>query len=146
MKFILLLSVLLSLTSVEFGELDELRWLVGTWERTDMKPGKQGFEIWEQEGLRLTGRGISMQGADTTFVEMLGVKIIDGELYYIAEVPQNPNPTLFKIVELRDGFVKCENPEHDFPKVITYERKQDQLLAVISGNGQAMSFSFQKIN
>jgi hypothetical protein len=146
MKNILLLMVLLIQSSAELGGLDELNWLVGTWERTDIKPGKQGFEVWELEDSNLTGRGISMKGADTTFVEILKIESIEGQLFYVAEVPQNPNPTPFKIVDLRANYFKCENPAHDFPEVITYERKGDELQAIISGDGQSMSFSFQKID
>lgn len=125
--------------------ISQLSWMEGKWERTDMKPGKQGFEIWSMTSSGLSGSGITMTGSDTSFVEKLKVAFIDGDLHYVAEVPQNPKPTLFKVTELRSGYLKCENPNHDFPKEITYERTNDQLKAVIAGNGQSMSFLFRKI-
>ncbi|MEQ8470693.1 MAG: DUF6265 family protein [Marinoscillum sp.] len=125
-------------------DVTQLTWLEGTWKRADAKPGKEGFEIWTMDEGVLTGRGISLSNGDTTFVEKLSIKLIDGMLYYIAEVPQNPEPTLFKIVDLKEGYFKSENPEHDFPKEIVYQLKEDKLVASISADGQGMTFSFER--
>lgn len=147
MKYvILLLSVLVfySCNGQSQPDTSALDWLEGSWKRTDTKPGKEGYEIWTMNDGKLNGRGISLQNGDTTFVEKLSIRFQDGVLYYVAEVPQNPEPTLFKIVEFSDNFFKSENPEHDFPKEITYQRTGDQLVATISADGNGITFTFQK--
>ena len=145
MKYTILFLLLLGRPTVEVDGLDQLKWLVGTWERMDMKPGNHGFEVWELEDSELNGMGVSMKGTDTTFVEKLRIQEVDGVLYYVADVPGNSEPTSFRVTELGDGYFKCENPQHDFPKEIGYELLGDTLKATISADGRGMTFLFKKI-
>lgn len=126
-------------------DFEKLNWLKGQWERINMKEGRSAHERWEvTEKEELKGWGVSMHGADTAFVEILRVVVKDGVLYYVADVPENPNPVFFKFVSIaEDGFV-CENPEHDFPKRIEYQLKGDSLKAITSGDGKELVFEFVK--
>jgi hypothetical protein len=126
-------------------DLKKLSWLEGTWKRTNVKPGRSGHERWERKGDVMQGWGVSMRGADTTFVEKIKILSKDGELYYVADVPENQQLIYFKLTTITDtGFV-CENPEHDFPKMISYQREDNKLKASISGNGKTIDYYFEKI-
>ncbi|HCX22829.1 MAG: hypothetical protein CMB80_23610 [Flammeovirgaceae bacterium] len=140
------LGICLGFSAQDDNSLEQLDWLTGTWERTDVHPGSKGYEQWQYDGTMLIGSGISMKGIDTTFVEKLRVEVIENEIYYVAEVPNNARPTLFRVTKLRPNFMQCENPEHDFPKMIVYERTGEQLKAIISAGDKGMTFLFKKID
>lgn len=134
-----------SCTDQSDQNLDRFEWLVGKWKRIGMDPGKEAYEVWSRAGDRLIGTGMSMKNGDTTFIEKLSIQLVDSEFYYVADVSQNPEPTQFKIDEIRSGYFKSSNPSHDFPKEIKYELKGDQLIAEISGDDGAIPFIFEKV-
>ncbi len=111
-----------------------------------MQQGVTATESWTKVSEQLfEGVGLNMKGSDTTFVERLRIEIKDNDIFYVADVRENATPTYFKITSLtKSGFIS-ENPEHDFPKVISYELKEGTLTAIISDGGQKkMGFVFQK--
>ncbi|MBK8292065.1 MAG: hypothetical protein IPK96_15180 [Flammeovirgaceae bacterium] len=129
--------------------LNQLSWLEGTWNRTNIKAGKSAHERWVRTGKgELMGWGVSMTmtGSDTTFVEKLKIIYKDNAFYYVADVPENKDLTYFKFTELTTtGFV-CEDPAHDFPKKISYQVEGNKLKAIISGNGKSIEYLFEKEN
>lgn len=154
MKYATIITFLLTLTLQQKHQenqpntdLTQLKWLIGTWERTNVKPGTTAFEVWKTDTENsLIGRGISLKGADTTFVENLKIEIKDEKLYYVAEVSHNAAPTYFEITEISANAFTAQNPTHDFPKVIAYELKDNELTATISdGKTKGMQFIFNKI-
>src|SRR5688572_2068409 len=79
-------------------DLSKLDWLMGTWNRTNAKPGRSGVEIWQKvSSTELIGRGINLKGTDTTFVEKLNIILKDKDIYYVADVPENKEPVLFRL-------------------------------------------------
>ncbi|MEP5614278.1 MAG: DUF6265 family protein [Cyclobacteriaceae bacterium] len=145
MRLFVLLLVLTS-CGLKAQESKKLDWLVGKWERENVRSGRTAFEIWERQGDSLNGIGVTMQGADTVFVEKLNIISKEGQLYYIANVSANASPTLFKISMYdASGFVS-ENPEHDFPKKIVYKLDGNKLIATISGDGNEIPFAFKKVD
>lgn len=148
--FILLLAVsTTAIGQVNSNQITEkfkkINWVIGTWYRTNAKPGRSGIEKWEiTSANELRGFGINLQGKDTTFVEKLRIIIKDDNIVYVADVPENQKPVYFKLTEISDtGFV-CENPEHDFPKKISYQLEGKKLKAQISGDGKAIDYLFEK--
>lgn len=146
MRFIIcVLALLLSsnLMAQKAGDLKNMEWLLGNWARTNTKPGRAGVETWQKlSPTEWKGRGISLRGTDTTFVEKLKIVVEKGELYYVSDVPENPQPVYFKITQVAPtGFV-CENPAHDFPKKIEYRLQGETLKATISGDGKAVDYLF----
>ncbi len=123
----------------------KINWLVGTWNRINAKPGRSGIERWELTSANeLRGFGINLKGNDTTFVEKLRITIKDEHIVYVADVPENQKPVYFKLTEISDtGFV-CENPEHDFPKKISYQLDGKKLKAQISGDGKVIDYLFER--
>lgn len=147
MKYLFTITFILILTSCysQSNDLKKLSWLAGTWERTNTKPGRTGFEVWTAvSSTEWKGIGVSLTGTDTTFVEKLRLVVKDGATYYAADVPENKKEVLFRFTEFTGSGFVCENPAHDFPKKIVYQRDGDRLKAVISGDGKSVEYFFVK--
>jgi hypothetical protein len=129
-------------TVENFQKLD---WLRGDWVRTNQKPGRSGFETWKSTGpTTMIGRGVTLKGSDTTFIEKIRIESRDGKIFYVADVPENRSEVWFEFTELTEtGFV-CENPKHDFPKKISYSVNGVNLKATISGDGKSIDYLFTK--
>jgi hypothetical protein len=127
------------------GNFNKLSWLTGTWNRTNVKPGRKAHERWELAGtLQMKGFGVSMKEKDTLFVEKIQLLVKDNHIWYVADVPQNKEPVYFKLTAItNDGFT-CENPAHDFPKKIEYKLDGNKLRATISGDGKAIDYLFER--
>lgn len=122
----------------------QLEWLVGKWKRTNSKPGRTSIETWKKDGDRLIGSAYHLNGNDTTYIEKLKIVVKDQELYYVADVPENKSEVYFKITQVSpNGFV-CENPQHDFPKKISYQLNGNSIRAVISGDGKEIPYLFER--
>ena len=123
----------------------KLKWIEGTWMRTNNKRGQSGTERWQRiSPTEFFGTGTAMKEKDTVFVEKLRILIRENTIFYVSDVPENPNPVFFKLTEITAyGFV-CENPKHDFPKKIEYKLKGKLLTATISGDGKSIDYLFSK--
>lgn len=128
------------------SHIEDLGWLVGSWKRLNNKPGQAGNERWIIDpDIGLRGYGITTKGSDTLFIEKM--RIVPGDdnaLYFVADVIENPMPVYFRITSIHQNEFTCENPNHDFPKQITYRRKLKSLRVTISGNGKSIDYNFQK--
>ncbi|MCB0488968.1 MAG: hypothetical protein KDC99_10860 [Cyclobacteriaceae bacterium] len=146
-QFLLLFPVLsvLCCSQPKSKKLDQLDWLRGSWNRTNVKAGKSAHERWEQmpDGT-WQGWGVSFTGSDTSFVENIKIIEQDNKLYYVADVPENKEPVYFEFTALTPSGFVCENPSHDFPKKIEYNVKGNSLEAVVSGHAKSISFQFEK--
>ncbi len=143
---IILILVLLAIHSVQAQpSLNHLGWLTGTWNRTNARPGRSGVEIWQKiSDSEMTGRGINLKGTDTTFVEKLKIIVKDKDIFYVADVPENKALVFFKLTSFSNGSVVFENPQHDFPKKISYELSDAKLKATVSGNGKVIDYWFER--
>ncbi len=128
------------------AEFEKLYWLNGTWNQTNItKPGKALVERWTKSGdYEIRGQATTTQNGDTVYVEHTTLLIKDNSIYYVADVPQNRQPVYFKLISINANGFACENPEHDFPKKITYELTGSQLKATISGNGKSFDYLYVK--
>lgn len=148
---ILFLGVLLLFTAMAHAQetaeqkFKKLEWLTGKWVRTNCKPGQSGYETWEKVSDRkLVGKGVTMQGKKVNFVEDLQFIIKDNALFYVVKVSGATKPTHFKLTALTDDSFSCENPEHDFPKKISYKKDGNKIKAVISGDGNHEDYLFTR--
>lgn len=140
-----LIGLCLSLFSITSAQTDlkELKWFLGTWQRTNAKPGRSGVEVWNKiSDVEFSGKGISLKGLDTAFVEKLKIVMKSNEIFYVADVPGNKEPIYFKVTTLTPSSVTFENLNHDFPKKIAYELMNGQLRAVVSGNRKSIEYLF----
>lgn len=109
------------------------------------KPGRTGYELWNKTGdQELHGHGGVLQGQDTLFIEKFSIVMKDNSIYYVADVPGNKQPVFFKMTSITNSGFVCENPEHDFPKKITYQLDGVNFKAQISGNGKSSDFFFTR--
>ena len=139
----------LAQTSAKTGVEDfkKLTWIIGEWNRTNMKPGRTSTETWIQKSpTEMVGWGITLKGSDTVAIEKFKLVVKDHDIFYVADVPENKGPVYFKLISVTDDGFACENPDHDFPKKIAYKKQDDTLVATISGDGKSMDFAFQRKN
>ncbi|PIQ48862.1 MAG: hypothetical protein COW03_08105 [Cytophagales bacterium CG12_big_fil_rev_8_21_14_0_65_40_12] len=155
MKKLLTLSLILlpficsaqkSASAQTVNDFKKLAWILNKWERTGLKQGATAFESWTKESDNsFTGIGVNMRGSDTTFVEKLRIEIKDDKIYYVADVRENASPTYFLMSEITEHGFTSKNPDHDFPKVISYSLDGNQLTAIISdGADKKIPFVFKK--
>ena len=130
------------------SHIEDLGWLVGSWKRTNNKPGQSANERWSIDpDIGLRGLGVTMKGNDTLFIEKM--RIVSGDndaLYFVADVIENPKPVYFRIIAIHQNDFTCENPEHDFPKRIVYRRKMKHLTVTISGGSKSIDYEFEKLD
>jgi len=97
----------------------------------------------------LSGKSFFIKENDTLFSETVRLAQHENDLFYIVTVPnQNEaKPVEFKLTSSTADYLVFENPEHDFPKKITYKLvTKDSLYAEISGDGKSQGFPFKKVN
>lgn len=116
-------------------DMQKLSWIVDRWIATDGE--SKSYEHWEKTSETLfTGGSETVKNGDTVFSEKLQIELIDGNIYYIADVSHNPAPVKFKLTKLTDSEALFENPEHDFPQKISYKQVDGNLHASIEGPGK----------
>lgn len=127
-----LLAVLLSCGCNSYSDLDDFTWMLGSWSHSDEKNGVDFHEHWNKASANsFTGTGVAVDfNGDTLFKETLKLELIDGVPYYVATVPKNPGPVLFRLVESSKQLAIFENKEHDFPQRIRYELDASNSLQV----------------
>ncbi len=132
-----------------FSELEKANWFLGRWE--NKTPEGTFSEEWKIENDSVFfGESHYVVKNDTIFSET--VKLIQSKntlLYIVTTIPP-PNgvkPVTFKLISSTADYLVFENPEHDFPKKISYQLvTKDSLYAEISGDGKSQGFPFKKIN
>lgn len=144
---VLLLSSAAHAQSVSKEDFPSLSWLEGKWIRLNMKrPGRTATEQWKKvSDHEFIGMGITLQGNDTIFVEKLKIMVDGNEIHYVADIPENPEPVHFTFTIISSGHFTCENPEHDYPKKISYLLEGGTLKAQTSGDGKMQEFLFKKV-
>jgi hypothetical protein len=130
-----------------FSELEKADWFLGRWE--NKTPEGTFSEEWKTENDSLyLGESYFINNNNTLFAEKVRLEQRKNDLFYIVSVPnQNEEqPVAFKLTSSTNDYLVFENPEHDFPKKITYKLvTKDSLYAEISGDGKSQGFPFTKI-
>lgn len=126
------IAVVLILSSAPAAALEPPAWLAGHW-RSEQS-GRITDEVWlaPAQGL-MTGMSRTHGGA-RPFFEFLRIEQRGDALYYLAQ-PRGGAATEFRAVQADGDTVAFENPAHDFPQRIVYERRADGgLAALIEGD------------
>lgn len=133
--------------SATYAELEKANWFLGRWENNT--PDGIFSEEWKTENDSvLVGASYFINGKDTLFAETVRLEQKGNDLLYIVSVPNqnDEKPVAFKLTSSTSDFLVFENPEHDFPKKITYKLvNKDSLYAEISGNDKSEGFPFKKV-
>lgn len=121
----------------------DLKWLAGCWESS--RANRHIVEQWmPPEGGTLMGMSRTVANGKTTEYEFLLIREGGQGLEYVAK-PSGQAEATFTSVRVSANEAAFENPAHDFPTRIIYQRQPDGgLTAVIEGtmNGQARRIEF----
>jgi hypothetical protein len=118
--------------------------LLGKW-KTKIKDGELK-EIWSDRKNMLFGNAFLRQNDRITFREKIALMYINDTLNYIVTFEKRYDSTYFKATTINDSLLIFENPKNDFPKIIKYQRlEEDKIKATISGdNNQSETFNFYR--
>jgi len=129
------LAFVLALLPLQVGDLEDLLWLEGEWQR-ETRAGT-AVERWTRSGTGLVGEGRTTSGDESVLSESLLLLKMGDSVLYIAWPAQNPYPVAFVLVSRDSGGFVFENTTHDFPQRIIYQRTADDALTVvIEGPGE----------
>lgn len=145
-KITILPLLLAAATASHADDVQSLGWLQGHW--CGGSEERRIEEIWLQpSGGELLGLGRTTTQDQTLSFEFLRIAVIEGHTTYLAQ-PGGREPTPFRLAATGTGSVRFENPDHDFPTRIEYQRDGNRLNAVISGPApdrteRRISFAYQ---
>lgn len=117
------------------NSLKKAEWLLGTWKNTTSRGVL--YETWTKNGdTEFAGKSYKVRTQDTMVFERIRLVAEENQLFYIPVVgnQNNGQPVRFALKKISDKELVFENPEHDFPQVISYTKiREDSLVAEISG-------------
>lgn len=124
--------------------VNKLSWLAGCWSHTGAEPGS--MEMWSlPAGGTMLGIARTIKNGQTVEWEHTMIRETEpGKWSYVAKPSRQPEAT-FPIKSLSDSAVVFENPQHDFPQRIIYQRNgTDSLKARIEGvsKGKEKAFDY----
>lgn len=135
-RLTILITAFLSLSSPTIPDpsLDSLAWMAGCWEGS-YPNGRLVSEQWmKPSGSVMLGMSRTVRNGRTVAHEFIRLEQSgDGVIRYIAR-PSNQPEAVFTLTFLDGRKAVFENPQHDFPQRIMYERvSADSLVARIEG-------------
>lgn len=115
-------------------KIADVAWLTGGWTTTD--GGVTIEEHWiAPAGGTMLAVGRTTKGERTMFFEFLRIEQRRDSLVYVAQPAGKSPGTDFTATKCEKNKIVFANPEHDFPKSIAYELKDDgTLLAHLEGD------------
>jgi Domain of unknown function (DUF6265) len=121
-------------------------WIAGCWSGT--RDGERFHERWTlADDSTLLGVSHTIKGGKMTAFEFLRVIVKGGKAVYVAQ-PGGVPPTEFVASSMTAERIVFENPTHDFPKRVIYQRSgADRLTASIDGGAlskQRMEFAMTR--
>jgi hypothetical protein len=133
-------------TPKKYAQLEKANWFLGNWENVTEEMTFK--EIWKQENdSAFVGESFVTVKKDTVFYEKVYLKERNDSLFYIVSVKEQnkEQPVSFYLTTATDNQVVFENPKHDFPNKIAYNKfGNDSILATIYGikKGKEVSENF----
>lgn len=91
------------------------------------------------------GHSYTLSGSDTVWQENTVLSPIGGIWCLQVRLQGETQSTDFRVTKMDGQSFTCENPENEFPKVITYDKAGKELHAEISGGGHAVDFLFDPV-
>lgn len=137
------LSIVLCLVcAYGHAQQKEFEWLVGIWQ----EEGKQAFEVWKKEKDFLAGESYRMQDGSKVVTEEIKFLKKGNDFYYVPDVAGPQGPIEFKVTSFDTNSFTAENPQHDFPKKIRYQKMDDtHLKAAIGDQDKTISYAYVKV-
>jgi hypothetical protein len=118
------------------NKMAKAEWLLGSW--GDTTPQGALSEKWEKvnDSVMHGESYFVVGGKDTVFAETIALTSEKGKLAYTVTVPgqNNEKPVRFDLTASTENQLVFENPQHDYPNKIVYNKiTNDSLTAEISG-------------
>ena len=127
-------------------ENGRFHWLLGRWERTNEKEGQATYEFWEATpGIVYQGLGFTLKEGDTIWQERMILKEDSGIWTLNIWSPNETEPVVFTLTDIRDSSFTSENPDHDFPKKIIYRSQRGGIFASVSNEEMEIPFEFARL-
>ena len=133
------------------AQVSDLDWLSGAWTGTRGSSGTTSIEErWSPPlGGSMLGISRTVSRDKMSAFEYLRIVERDSGLVYVAQ-PNGGSPTEFILTEWDSTQAVFENPRHNYPKRIAYERSADSLTATIGftigGTPRRFEFKQEKID
>ena len=122
-------------TMKQANDFKKVEWLIGTWENKTSTGSI--YETWSKiRDNELSGKSYMVKGKDTVVFENVRLVQEQDRLFYIPTVKDQNNglPVRFAAKKISATQLVFENPQHDFPQIISYTKiSLDSLVAEISG-------------
>lgn len=140
MKFLFLLVTLLT-ANLTFGQSNLPDFLQGTWKMDN----KEIYEHWDKlNSYHLKGFSYKMKNGQMEISEYLDISTKNNEIIYTATVlNQNQGKGIDFVLTKVDSSFTFENPTHDFPKKIAYQKINDNEIFVQVSDGKKKGFSYK---
>lgn len=116
------------------SRLEKASWLLGAWE-SESEEGKMS-ETWIKDHAdSYSAKTYFVIGQDTVFRELSKLEETGSNLQCVISIEgeNDEKPVTFKMTKQTEQNLVFENPKHDFPQKITYQCKEDSIIAEISG-------------
>jgi len=133
-------------TKKKFLQLENANWFIGKWE--NLTETARFEEIWNKvNDSTFLGESVVIIARDTVFYEKMDLfQKSDSLILKISVKDQNnEKPVLFYLTKSNNNQLVFENPKHDFPNKIVYNKiNSDSIVATIEGikNGKTQSEAF----
>ena len=146
MRAALAAGIVIVAQSLALAQDHQLAWLAGCWQimRGDQVIDEQWMAA---RGGVMLGMSRTVRGGRTTATEFVTLRTVAGRVVYEAN-PSGQKPTAFPATIVSATRAVFENPAHDYPRRIVYERQGDNaLLASIDdgSGGKRMEYPFHRI-
>jgi hypothetical protein len=134
MRILTLLFLLISCVGIAQSpqqDIDSLSWLSGEWEMEGFKA-----HYTSPEGGQIFSVSRYFKDGNLTFFEFEQFQMKDGSLH-VTPYPKGEKSDSFRLVNSDPNLKKAvfQNPEHDWPQELSYERiSNDRLLILVSGS------------
>lgn len=140
MKYILTLFLLFML-EVTFSQASYPDFLQGTWKMEN----KEVYEHWDKLNENtLKGFSYKLKDAQMSISEYLDITKANNEITYTATVlKQNNGKGVSFTLTKTDSSFTFENPQHDFPKKIVYQKLNDTEIYVQVSDGKQKGFAYK---
>jgi len=119
------------------SSVEDLHWLAGHWVQQSADGSTTNEELWlAPAGGMMLGVNRTLEDGRAVFFEFLMIRELNGSIAYLAMPGGQSPPTVFPMTRGSDWSIVFENPGHDFPQRIHYQRESDSLTAVLSGGNE----------
>ena len=157
MRTLLLLAAFALAPAAHAQTLDDLAWLKGCW-RTEApreaESGAQTTEVWiDPPGPALFGYSFTEGEGAVQGWEHMRIDAADGGRPRFVAMPGGGAPVEFRMAEqinLNDPaqIAVFENPAHDYPQRVVYQRERNRLIATISraDGGDPYTYNYRRIS